>query len=310
MHWRTAVTVLSLTLSGCSSSGPKGEPGERGPAGASGAVGVQGAPGPAGERGPPGAPAIEPDGPQRFAGYTKAAFTGALGGRNGAHSKCDAEYKGSHFCTADEYVRGTVPSDVMGDFAYVDTVNVVTKERDDVPGATSFSCDGWTMATNTLRGPQASRRTGVVTVDSQGGSCNESKALACCFGGGRVQVVGYTAPTKGNLGGRAAAHALCDRAFAGSHFCHRKEYLLATPKADGAGPVFIDLYNPNALGQRGEPVETPLASSGCCGNWLSATYKDNTGADKPLKVQAVDRASGALQMFVSCSDPYPLACCR
>ncbi len=312
MHWGMVGVLAVLTLSGCSSSGAKGEPGERGPAGSSGPIGTPGAAGPAGERGPPGAPAIEPDGPQRFAGYTKNIFTGNLGGQNGAHSKCDTDYKGSHFCTGDEYVRATVPAEDVERFAFVDAVNLGSRERDDGTGGNgkAYSCDLWTVTTATSFGPQASTKTGAVSPQNQGGRCNESKPLACCFGAARVQVVGYTAPVKGNIGGRAVAHATCDRAFAGSHFCHQKEYFLATPKADGAGLAFVDEYNGRSLGDRGEPFDATPQSSRTCLNWTAASYTDAQGTVKPLNGRAVDKATGDVNKDSPCASTIPLACCR
>lgn len=211
-------------------AGPAGPQGLTGPAGSMGQVGPAGptgATGPAGAQGPPGADGISAI-HYALAGYTAAKFNGNLGGRIGAHLKCQAEFPGSHYCHVAETIDAN-PSAYSTAYVWIDTstADTFTPVFD---SATLFSgrlagdtstCAGWTSSYSTDSGAVFNYSTAQV-----GSGCNATYSIACCFSDAARPFVGFTAaPVALDTRGRPALHQACAAEFPGAHFCHSAEYV-------------------------------------------------------------------------------------
>ncbi|EYF04873.1 Phage tail fiber protein [Chondromyces apiculatus DSM 436] len=211
-------------------AGPAGATGAMGPAGPQGPAGT-GAPGPQGPAGPAGSGA-EGEDVAAFAGFTSTTYTGNLGGRSAAHAACAAEFTGAHLCYAAEFLRSTSATSVPATGAWLDASVTVTGSHT-LLGSVLFgrntydSCQSYTLGTN--NGSQYGtwvQPSGELTAS---GTCGAPRALACCNGAPRHPFAGFTTQGyTGNMGGRAAVHALCGAQFPGAHMCHAAEYLRAT----------------------------------------------------------------------------------
>jgi hypothetical protein len=306
------LAAVLLLLAACNSGGEKGEAGPQGATGPAGPAGMPGARGEPGPAGPGGMTVTNPDGGMtvvvldgrpKFAGYSTLTYNGNLGGRNGAHSKCNDAFVGSHFCGDEEYVAAG-PRSELGSSAYLDAVT-----KDGVPDETSgATCNGWTEADSNLR-------IGLTTVDpvtgnvkrTAGGginpteSCSTSRRLACCFDVNPTRFVGYTPMTSsGNLGGINGANSKCDDAFAGSHFCSVFEYQKGSPKSEPAASAWVDPSDPAALGGR--------ATAASCSRWVSADSQSQPTVVSPITGQISKPQN--LPGGAGCNMAAALACCR
>ncbi len=127
-------------------------------------------------------------GPTRvaFAGVTTWTTDGNPGGRGVLHGHCAAEFPGSHFCHAAEYVRTNSAVVIPSSGAWVDHSVDSTYGQTllGIPSATRGAnggddCYGWTSATNSSSYLSAYRvvPAGYVT---GGTGCNLQKPIACC----------------------------------------------------------------------------------------------------------------------------------
>lgn len=110
-----------------------------------------------------------------FAGQTTATYDGNLGGLVGANAKCQAEFSGSHFCSATEYVRtGTSTAPTSDSWIMADSTEVF-KGVNHTNSSGRYGCSGWLSNTSSFLGG---------TISSSGGysieSCNNVRTLLCC----------------------------------------------------------------------------------------------------------------------------------
>jgi hypothetical protein len=213
--------------------------GAQGSIGPIGPAGPAGAPGPQGPAGPPGTGAYSEDEPG-FAGFTVATFTGNIGGRTVAHGACAAEYPGAHLCHASEYLLSTPAGAIPAAGAWLDS-SVSWDDSSTVNASPLFgrytgnSCVSFTTAASGYNGTYVQPNGGVTY--SSAGICGVARPLACCNGAPKHVLAGFSAAAyTGNLGGRAAAHAICKNEFAGSHMCHASEYLRTVSSAPVPAP--------------------------------------------------------------------------
>jgi hypothetical protein len=100
---------------------------------------------------------------------------------------------------------------------------------------TGNSCVSFTTAASGYNGTYVQPNGGVTY--SSAGICGVARPLACCNGAPKHVLAGFSAAAyTGNLGGRAAAHAICKNEFAGSHMCHASEYLRTVSSAPVPAP--------------------------------------------------------------------------
>ena len=311
--------------------GVTGPMGVMGPMGPMGSTGVAGATGPAGAQGVAGAQGpgggVFGEAAATFAGYTTASVVGAtIGGREKMHATCAAQFTASHLCHAAEYWlsnSATVPPTAG---AWMDASGAVAQDTGDVflttglasieaGRYTSFAfqqnCDNWTAASDN------GNVTDAVTITPSGTSlaqCTTSHVLACCSTPFAEKFKGYTpATTTGVLaGGRAAMHALCGTAFAGSHMCHAAEYFRAnTATPVPAGGAWIDpsgfprsgggsISNSIAIATAGRYASFAFQEN--CDNWTAAT--DNGNVTDGLTITAAGPA------IAQCTTSHVVACCQ
>lgn len=152
-----------------------------------------------------------------------------MGGRTVAHGACAAEFPGSHLCHASEYILSTPAGAIPVSGAWLDA-SVDFDDGPSVNGSVLFgryisnSCVSYTSDLSGYTGTYVQPNGGVTY--SSSGVCNVVRPLACCNGAPKHVFAGFSASAyTGNLGGRAAAHAICGNEFPGSHMCHAAEYL-------------------------------------------------------------------------------------
>jgi hypothetical protein len=264
--------------------------------------------------------------PVTFAGYTPQAYTGNLNGRSGAHALCDAAFTDSHFCSDWEYDQATPPPVAVS--AWIDVGNLQTSSRYFRPTYSTqdtYTCGGWTMDTPTAkpdgvnlgRGytvtPLGEFKTSVVA--NNDGGCQNARQLACCKGGTAVRFRGFTpSTTGGNLGGRSGAHATCNAAFSGSHFCSDWEVDQATvPAPIPASGAWVDVGNLQTTSRYHRPSYS-TQDTYTCGGWTSSspTVKPdgvNLGRGYTLTPQGGFKTSVVANNDGGCQNARPLACC-
>jgi hypothetical protein len=262
--------------------------------------------------------------PVTFAGYTPQSYGGNLNGRSGAHALCDAAFTGSHLCIDWEMDQATPPPVSIS--AWIDVGNSQISSR---TFRTSYStldpntCGGWTTSsasirlnTNLATGNTFTSLGGVVSsfVGTNDGGCEVTRPLACCRGGTAVRFRGFTPMTTGgNLNGRTGAHALCNAAFAGSHFCTTWEADQgAIPAPIPAEGAWIDTGNTDPTLRLRRPFYSTLDPN-TCGGWTtsSASIRLNTNL---ATGQVLTSLGGNTTSFVGtndggCENPRALACC-
>lgn len=320
----------------CGPAGPQGAVGAQGPAGLSVTVtpvlagdancpyggsrlvvgsstswACNGAPGPSG---PPGSGGTVGDGGvvsagagnegYSFAGFTVATYTGDLGGIQGAHAKCAAEFDGAHLCTDREYevVGSSLPIPAGG--AWIDFARYISSSS---PSATprdrerDYSCGNWKVTTGAYSG--ALDVNGDYLRSTTSTACSTLRSLACCRAPQTAWFRGFTTQAfSGDLGGIRGAHAKCAAQYPGSHFCTDREYEnAASPTPVPAGGAWIDFARYISTST---PSATPRDRERdySCGNW-----KVTTGAYSG----ALDVYGSYLRSTVStaCATLRPLACC-
>jgi hypothetical protein len=212
--------------------------------------------------------------------------------------------------------------------AWLDTGNGTTTTRYFRPAWSASdidTCAGWTSSDplvkpdglNLGRGEEM-LSTGQVTtsfVSNTNGGCGNARPLLCCSGGSAVRFAGYTPQaSNANLGGRLGAHALCNGAFPGSHFCTDWEYdqaAVASPPAGGS--AWLDVGNATPDSRYVRPSWSASDIDTCAG-WTSSDPQvkpDGLNLGRGLIVTAT---GGVSTSFVSntnggCEDMLPLACC-
>jgi hypothetical protein len=122
---------------------------------------------------------------------------------------------------------------------------------------------------------------------------------------------GYT-PTAftGNLGGRTGAHAACNAAFAGSHFCTDWELDQSVPPAP-AQSVWVDPGEATASSRFFRPPYSPTDGNICMG-WTKDQADLNFGGI--VRGQVYTPLGALAPTFISntdggCETPHQLACC-
>ena len=304
--------------------GPQGAPGAQGPQGSPGATGPAGPAGPQGAMGPPGQNGLE-NLHVAFAGYTPGDFTASLGGRSGAHAKCNAAFPGSHFCTNWEVDEADPPPTATS--AWIDAGDDQVSSRnfrlfystDD-----SETCAGWTSASasakadgaNTNRAPvfTALGEIGSSWVTTNDGGCENARPLACCIGGTSVRFRGFTAAITANLGGRAGGNARCDAAYDGSHFCTNWEVDQAAVHAPiPASGAWVDAGN-SQTSSRSHHLFYATDDSETCGGWTNASASAAADGANTNRAPILTSLGGISSSWVTtndggCENPRPTACC-
>ena len=267
-----------------------------------GAPGAQGPPGPPGPAGS-GAGSGSGNEGYAFAGFTTLSFSGDLGGIQGAHAKCHAEFAGAHLCTWREFEVIGAPVAMPAAGAWVDAARypsssaptVTPRDREN-----SYVCNNWTSSSYTAGGWLTNQ--GIYTSTSATGTCAVQRQLACCRGP-QTWFRGFTATSySGDLGGPTGAHLKCHAEFPGAHLCTWREYENAAP----ATPVptvgaWVDAAR---YPSSSAPTVTPRdrENSYVCNNWTSSSYT----AGGWLTNQGIYTSTSATG---TCAVQRPLACC-
>lgn len=129
----------------------------------------------------------------------------------------------------------------------------------------------------------------------------------------RVTFAGLTPHAyAGNLGGRAGAHALCDSAYPGSHFCTDWEVDQAAPPAPiPASGAWVDVGNKDATSRFYRSSSAELYS---CQEWTTnlqnATHAGNLVRGTVLTPQGNFDTTWVAVGNGGCQNPRPLTCCR
>lgn len=325
----TGLTGAMGSMGPMGTTGATGQTGSTGPAG-TGAVGPAGSVGPAGGVGPVGSA-----GPQgvagpagalgsaygeeaaSFVGFTTATYSGDQGGRAAMHTACSLEFSGSHLCHASEYALSTSASPVPAAGAWMDrscgvsgsSVHVTIDGAHPRIGrhvdSSTGNCSNWNLDLSNVNGP--SIRPGGPEYES----CSSSLPLACCDSDYLEKFAGLTTTlVDGNIGGRAAAHAMCGADYPGSHMCHYSEY--ARTVSDIAVPdqgAWVDRSMTMRPSSSNLTVTEDCASvdfgrylnssSGNCSNWRSNVSNLNGPAVRESGVSS----------FQGCDSTLPIACC-
>jgi hypothetical protein len=115
---------------------------------------------------------------------------------------------------------------------------------------------------------------------------------------------GFTSATfNGNVGGRNAAHAVCEAAFAGAHLCYASEYLSTESTAPvPAGGAWFDVTSDlnNSASLYGVSPLFGRYTSGACTNWTS-----NASGISGYLIGTDGGVASA-----PCNTVHPLACCN
>jgi hypothetical protein len=260
-----------------------------------------------------------------FVGYTQTRYGGDLGGRTGAHAKCDAEFSGSHFCTHWEIDQADAPAPATP--SWLDRGREDQDSRYFRPSYSVqdvYSCAGWTTSSpsHTVQGGSVARGyvfnplgdvdwTFVSNVD---GGCGVQRPLSCCMGGTAIRFRGYTSPRTGELGGRTGANAICHASFAGSHFCtdwEMDQAAVATPIP--ASGLWVDGGNSNPSTRNFRPQYT-TRDVYTCGGWTAGTATAKPDGSAVARGHVFTPLGGLTWSLLSntdggCQNPRPLACC-
>jgi hypothetical protein len=264
--------------------------------------------------------------PVTFAGYTPQTYTGNLNGRSGAHALCDAAFTGSHFCTEWETGRATPPP--VASSAWVDSgdnQSLARFFRSTYSITDSNTCAGWTSGAaalkpdgvNTGRGttftPLGGFKSSFVTTND--GGCEIARQLACCLGGTSVRLRGFTPTTSGgDLGGRSGAHATCNAAFTGSHFCTDWEVdQAAVPAPIPASGAWVDTGNSQSSSRVHRTTYSTTDTNTCAG-WTSSSASLKPDGVNTGRGNTVTPLGGFQSSFVTtndggCENARPLSCC-
>jgi hypothetical protein len=253
--------------------------------------------------GPAGSGAYAEDVPS-FAGFTFATFTGNMGGRPNAHAACEAEFGDAHLCHASEYIlsNSATPVPAMGAFldSSVQLDGDPTRQGSHLFGRyTGNACMNYTT-TSTSFFATVLQPSGEVLNSS---TCQTVRPLACCNGAPKIVFAGFTAATPtGNMGGRPAAHGLCNAAFPGAHLCHASEYLRTSSSMPiPAAGAWVDssVDDISAPTQQGAPGFGRYTGNACMNYTTTSTSFFAT----------VLNPAGDITNSSTCQNPRSLACC-
>lgn len=274
-------------------AGPAGATGATGPAGAMGATGATGATGPQPPQGPPGATGPQgPAGPQGPIGPTGAAgsagATGAAGPPGATGPQGPVGPQGG--------IGPQGPTGAQGPAGSSITLTQLPNGDANCPyGGTQLTAGA--VVTYTCHG-----------APGVGGSPTYNGGIP------PVTFAGYTPQTyTANLNGRIGAHALCDAAFAGSHFCADWEIDQSTPPAVAVS-AWIDNGDDQTSTRFFRATYSPTDSFSC-GGWTSsapAGKPDGNNVGRALQLTPLGQMKTT---FVSLSDggcgtARQLACCK
>jgi len=307
--------------------GPAGAAGAVGPtgaAGAAGAVGPAGVAGPIGPTGPAGTGSQGPAGPAgtgaygedtaSFAGFTAFTTGGNLGGRPTAHAACGGAFAGSHLCYVSEYLSARSTTAVPATGAWLDPSISPTGSYDIDGAAPSYGryvgntsgghCSSWTSSLATSYGTFIQANGSASDV----GTCNVTRALACCNGPSKITFAGFSTATATMTTGRVGMHALCNAEFPGARICHAAEYLRADSGAavPAAGAwldpsidlnTFYDVAGASPVFGR----YTGTQSGGHCSSWTSSLA---------TSYGTVVQANGGISDVATCNVARRVACCQ
>jgi hypothetical protein len=118
----------------------------------------------------------------RFAGFTSATTSGAVGSRAKAHALCATAFAGSHLCHVSEYLRANSATTVPASGVWLDPSASETSGGVFVglPSAgryaNGYACDSWSNGTTGYAGTWSSA-SGTMSTN---GTCTTSRPLACC----------------------------------------------------------------------------------------------------------------------------------
>lgn len=297
-------------LSACSQGGEpgvKGDPGLIGAMGNMGTMGTMGTPGPAGPSGTGGA--VTEDIPS-FAGYTTMSYSGKVaGGRVGMHGLCAANFAGSHFCHAAEYILSNSSAQPPTRGAWLDPSTLDGRSLSTIGSFKagrflgSYSCSSWNNDAPIGSGDSGFIVNPVGAIDMQG-DCSSARQLACCNVATKARFAGFTASTtRGAAGGRWKMNALCAAAFAGGHICHGSEYVRANTSASvPGGGAWIDssTINGTAISNSGVPDAARYVAANNCQSWSVTT----DGEYGTLVTEL-----GSVDPYGDCINAHPIACC-
>lgn len=232
------------------------------------------------------------------------------------HAICQAEFPGSHFCHAAEFVMSNVTAIAPGSGAWIDASVTMTGAftLSGTVGAGRNSnggdnCYGWTSSTSSTSYYGGYRVTpaGYVTGSSR---CDQPRPLSCCTGPTRTSFAGVTTWTTDGApaGGRATMHARCAAEFSGSHFCHAAEFIRANSTAlIPSSGAWID-HSRDSTGQF-TLVGIPSAGRGANGGEDCYGWTSNTSSSSYYGGYRVTPA-GTVTGSSWCHQQRPLACCR
>jgi hypothetical protein len=125
---------------------------------------------------------------------------------------------------------------------------------------------------------------------------------------------GYTPQALGgNLNGRSGAHALCDAAFTGSHFCADWELTGSDPPAPVSVNAWVDLGNTQTSSRFFRSTYSTREVSNC-GGWTTSSATAKPDGVNTATGQTFTTLGGFASSFVGtgdggCESTRPLACC-
>ncbi|MEW6433717.1 MAG: hypothetical protein AB1730_19595 [Myxococcota bacterium] len=271
-----------------------------------GAPGMQGPPGPSGGGGDGGGVAVQAEAGNEgysFAGFTTMSYSGDLGGIQGAHAKCDAQYSGAHLCTWREYELIGSSAAVPAAGAWIDDARYTSSSAPTVTPRdreNGYACDNWRSTSSYNAGWIDVQ--GLYTTAYQANACATVRPLACCRGPQKWFRGFTTASYSGDLGGIQGAHAKCSAEYAGAHLCTWREYELSGTPAPvpAAGAWIDDARYPSSSAPNVTPRDRENGYA--CDNWRS-TSSYNAGW-----IDAQGLYTTAYQAN-ACATARPLACC-
>jgi hypothetical protein len=116
--------------------------------------------------------------------------------------------------------------------------------------------------------------------------------------------VGFTSTTtNGNVGGRTAAHAICNAQFPGAHLCHASEYVLSNSSAavPAVGAWLDPSTSPDGTSTvSGAPSFGRYVSANACTHWTQGSAGSGTYID----------VGGQIYTGGTCTAVRALACCN
>jgi hypothetical protein len=228
-----------------------------------------------------------PFGRHAFVGFTSFTTNGNIGGRVQAHTRCAAEFAGSHQCNEYEYRESRSSTTLSAAGAWLDYGDTT-----DGDVYNDSYCARWTSSATT-NSSAVVLPTGYTTT-AGGLSCASVLPLACCRGS-RTTLRGFTTFTSnGNMGGRIQTHARCAAEFPGSHVCNEYEFREARSS--------LPVPSPGAWLDYGDTTDGNVYNDSYCTRWTSSSSTNSSAVALPT---GYTTTAGGL----SCASVLPLACC-